>query len=357
MRIRIFDLQSGDRLAEDIFNSYGLHVLSKGTVLQDRDLSRLFQHHIDYVEIEQRSSAAFLESVPEPNEDDAPAFRASEELLASFEDAVAGFEQLFRQAMEEGQVNESDVNESFRPLMNNFREERDVVSLLLMLNNQDDYTYQHSVQVGMLCYYLAKWLGWSEAATQMAGKAGFLHDIGKCRIPGDILNKPGKLTDEEFAEIRNHPSYGYEILRASGFEDEVAEAARQHHERTDGHGYPSGLSGSQIHPIAKVVAVADVYSAMISTRVYKEKKDQLSVLKELYRMGFQELDPLMVQTFVFHMLPNLIGKKVKLTNGESGTVVLNHPTDPFHPLVQVAKDRFLDLSVEPDLEIVQVSLS
>jgi len=348
MRIRVQELRSGDRLAEDIFNSYGLHVLSKGTVLQDRDVSRLYQHHIEYVEVERAAgSVAVLESVHET---------APQRLLSSFEEAVAGFGQLFLVAMEEGQLSEKEAEESFRPLMENFREEHDVVSLLLLLNSRDDYTYQHSVQVGMLSYYLAKWLGFSEDEMQMAGKAGFLHDIGKCRVPASILNKPGKLTDEEFAEVRHHCVYGYDILRASGFAPEIAECALQHHERTDGSGYPHRLTGSRIGTLAKIVSIADVYSAMVSTRVYQEKKDHLSVLKELHRMGFQELDPLMTQTFVYRMLPNLIGKKVTLSNGETGTVILNHPTDPFHPLIR-AGDRFLDLSKASDLEIVQISLS
>lgn len=354
MRVHLTDLQPGDRLAEDIFTEQGLHVLSSGTVLQERDLSRLELLHIGYVEIERRSPVyrtEFATGEPEPE----AARQLRQRLLPYYEDAVAGCELLFKRAVEEGRILESEAEESFRPLVDNFKAERDVISLLLMLNSQDDYTYQHSVQVGMLSFYLAKWLGWSEEETLLAGKAGFLHDIGKCRIPDTILGKPGKLTDEEFAEVRRHTVYGHEIITASGGDPAVAVAALQHHERSNGSGYPSGLAGDSIHPMARVVAVADVYSAMISSRAYQEKQDLLAVLKELHRLSFKELDPRMTQTFIRHMLPNFIGKKAELASGEVGIVVMNHPTDLFRPLIRIG-ERYVDTSSDSSCEIKQIIL-
>lgn len=350
MRIHITDVKSGDKLSEDTFNSFGLHVLSKGTILNEKELSRLFQHQIDYIEIEWR-----IGDVPTIVNEEKPAPTYNPLLRPLYQDAVAGAEQLFERALIEGRIYEGDVKESFQPLVDNFRTERDVVSLLLMLNSQDDYTYQHSVQVGMLSYYIALWLGWSEEQTVIAGKAGFLHDIGKCKIAEAILNKPTKLTDDEFDEIKNHPQFGYDILKNSFGDPSIALAALQHHERMDGTGYPNGLSKEDIHPMAKVVAVADVYSAMISSRVYREKKDLLHVLRKMYDLSFQELDPDITHTFIRHMLPNFIGKRVELTTGESGTIVMTHPTDFFRPLVQVG-DQFIDLSIQRNQEINHVHM-
>ncbi len=167
MRVHITDVRSGDRLSEDIFNSFGLHVLSKGTILNEKELSRMFQHQIDYIEIEWRASQTPAATETQPS---APAYNPL--LRPLYQDAVAGAEQLFERALAEGQISEQDIKESFQPLVDNFRAERDVVSLLLMLNSQDDYTYQHSVQVGMLSYYIARWLNWSEEETIRAGNAG-----------------------------------------------------------------------------------------------------------------------------------------------------------------------------------------
>ncbi|MFD0672980.1 HD-GYP domain-containing protein [Cohnella sp. GCM10027633] len=344
MRVHITDVRSGDRLTEDIFNSFGLHVLSKGATLNERELSRLFQHQVDFVEIEHRAGA---QAAPEPS-------GYNPLLRPLYHDAVAGAEQLFERALTDGKIYEEDVKESFQPLVENFKTERDVVSLLLLLNSQDDYTYQHSVQVGMLSYYIARWIGWDEEDTVRAGKAGFLHDIGKCKISDAILNKPERLTNEEFSEVKNHPKYGYDILKSSIEDAGIALAALQHHERMDGTGYPLGLKGDQIHPIARIVAVADVYSAMISSRVYSEKRDLLIVLKEMHELSFQALDPEITHTFIRHMIPNFIGKKVELTNGEIGTIVMSNPTDYFRPLIKLDDDSFCDLSAERKQEIKQI---
>jgi putative nucleotidyltransferase with HDIG domain len=348
MRIHITDVRTGDRLAEDIFNSYGLHVLSRGTTLNDKELSQLYQHQVDFLKIDWRDTIDSSEVI---ETDITSSYNPL--LRPLYQDAVAGAEQLFERALIEGRIYEEDVKESFQPLVENFRTERDVVSLLLMLNSQDDYTYQHSVQVGMLSYYIARWLKWSEEETVRAGRAGFLHDIGKCRISEAILNKPYKLTDDEFDQIKDHPKLGYEILKSSFEDPAIALAALQHHERMDGKGYPMGLSKDQIHPLAKIVAVADVYSAMISSRVYREKRDLLFVLKELHELSFEQLDPDVTHTFIRHMIPNFIGKKVDLTSGETGTIIMSHPTEFFRPLVQIG-EQFIDLSIERNKEIQQV---
>lgn len=347
MRVHITDLQPGDRLVQDIFNNYGLLVLSRGSVLNHSDVAHLYQHQIDFVEIEVRTASA-------PAEPEAT-YTFNPDLKPKYQDAVAGIEQMFGKALEEGKVTEDDLQESFQPLVDNFKSERDVVSLLLLLNSQDDYTYQHSVQVGMLSYYIARWMEWDDEQSVLAGKAGFLHDIGKCRIPDEILNKPGKLTESEYKEVQNHSQYGFEILTESFDNEVLALVALQHHERMNGTGYPNRIFGEFIHPVSRIVAVADTYSAMISSRVYQEKRDLLIVLKELHRISFSELDPKIVFTFIRHMLPNFIGKKVELASGISGTIVMNHPTDFFRPLIRT-ENRFIDLSLTPDDEIMHVSI-
>lgn len=345
MRVHITDVRSGDRLTEDIFNSFGLHVLSKGTTLNEKELSRLYQHQVDFLEIEPRSGISLEPEIPVYN----PLLRPL------YYDAVAGAEQLFERALSDGKIYEEDVKESFQPLVENFKAERDVVSLLLLLNSQDDYTYQHSVQVGMLSYYIARWIGWNEEETVRAGKAGFLHDIGKCKVSDAILNKPDRLTEDEFSEVKNHTRYGYDILKSSLDDSGIPLAALQHHERMDGSGYPLGLTKENIHPLARIVAVADVYSAMISSRAYSDKRDLLIVLKEMHELSFSKLDPDITHTFIRHMVPNFIGKKVELTNGEYGTIVMTNPSDYFRPLIQLEhSDAFIDLSAQRNYDVKHI---
>lgn len=354
MRIHVTDIIDGDQLSKDIFNNYGLHVLSKGARLYQHERSKLLQHHIDYIDIEPR------------DEDEEPA--AAERTLETtvnpkwlpkmqpiYENAVTHLEELFVSAVQDGIIDDVQATNVIQPLLDNLQLERDVVSMLLLLNNNSEYTYQHSVQVGMLSYYLATWLGYSNAKAAEIGKAGFLHDIGKCKIDDSILNKPGKLTEEEFNAVKLHTVYGYELITSSIDNPEIALGALQHHERVDGSGYPKGLKGEQIHPIAKIIAVVDIYSAMISARVYQKERDLLYVLKELHRLSFSQLDPLTTHTFIKHMIPNFIGKRVDLSNGDTGMIVMTHPTEFFRPLVQVG-DNFIDLNLEREFEIMHVYL-
>ncbi|NBD26108.1 HD-GYP domain-containing protein [Paenibacillus glycinis] len=349
MRIHVTELKAGDKLSHDTFNSYGLHVLSKGTDLFAREISKLFQHQIDYVDIDAR-----------PSEE--PAIRTIESGLSPkwlptvepiYQDAVSGCEQLFMEAFQNGKIVEDDVVHTFQPLVDNFRMERDVVSMLLLLNTKDDYTYQHSVQVGMLAYFLASWLDYSEEEAVKIGQAGFLHDIGKCQIQEAILNKPDKLSTDEFETIKKHTIFGHRIITDSFGASLAATVALEHHERIDGTGYPNRIAGSDMHPVSKIVAVADVYSAMISSRVYQKKRDLLFVLKELYRMSFSELDPETTHTFIRHMIPNFIGKQVELETGETGTIIMTHSSEFFRPLIRV-EERFIDLTVERSLEVKHV---
>ncbi|MDQ8735727.1 HD-GYP domain-containing protein [Paenibacillus sp. LHD-38] len=335
----------------DTFNEYGLHVLSKGTVLNNQEISRLFQHRIDYVDIEQRVSdvakGRTLESTVNP--------KWLPTVQPLYENAVKNFEGLFTKASADGKIDDAEVSNIFQPLLNNLQMERDVVSMLLLLNTKDDYTYQHSVQVGMLSYYLATWVGYTNEDAVKIGKSGFLHDIGKCRIDDLILNKPGKLTSEEYDEVKKHTIYGHEIISKSIDEPFAAFGALQHHERNDGSGYPNGLTGDEIHPVSKIIAVVDIYSAMISQRVYQQKRDLLFVLKELYKLSFKELDPFTTHTFIKHMMPNFIGKRVELVSGESGIIVMTHPTEFFRPLIQIG-ESFIDMATDRDYEIHQVFL-
>lgn len=351
MRVHVTELVNGDQLSRDTFNNYGLHVLSKGTTLYNQEISRLFQHQIDYVDIEERVSdqpeGRTIESTVDP--------KWLPTVQPIYENAVKSFGDLFSKALSNGQVDDQEITEIFQPLINNLQLERDVVSMLLLLNTKDDYTYQHSVQVGMLSYYLATWVGYSVTEATQIGKAGFLHDIGKCRISEDILNKPGKLTISEFEEVKKHTVYGHEIISSSFDEPYLAVSALQHHERNDGSGYPHGLLGDEIHPVSKIIAVVDIYSAMILERVYQQKRDLLYVLKELYRLSFYALDPFTTQTFIKHMMPNFIGKRVELVSGEIGIIVMTHPTEFFQPLIQI-DDRFIDLTIEREYEIKHVHL-
>ncbi|MDF2938580.1 MAG: family phosphohydrolase, partial [Paenibacillaceae bacterium] len=272
----------------------------------------------------------------------------------SYDASLAGLNLLFSQALDEGRIEPDIVDASFEPLAESFHKEKNLVSLMLSLENTTDYTFNHSVQVGMLAYYLARWLGYPENFALDAGKAGFIHDIGMSRVDSSILKKPSKLTDEEYSAVKKHVEYGFQILRGSYPDNSpIMLGALQHHERMDGSGYPHGLKGEDISVIGRILAVADIYSAMITSRVYQKERDLLFVLKEIHRLSFTSLDPTITQVFIRNLVPNLLGKTVELFDGRRGTIVLTNYTDFFRPLIRV-DNEFLDLAKHPELSILKI---
>ncbi|WP_315971362.1 HD domain-containing phosphohydrolase [Paenibacillus sp. N3.4] len=304
MRIHVLQLIVGDKLISDSFNSFGLHLLSSGNVVDASDILMLNRHNVEYVDILPRSSEAATEQEGSIEQ------HATDEQLHSFNLAISSIKDLFQVASNSESIDPEFIESAFTPLIESFEDEKDVVSLLLSLNSKEEYAYQHSVQVGMLSYYMAKWLNKSEKEARYIGKAGYLHDIGKCKVEEAILQKPGKLTSDEYNEIKKHTIYGYDIIRNSLHEDALALVALQHHERLDGTGYPLRKKHTEIHSYSLIVAIADVYSAMICNRVYQEKRDLLAVLKELHRLSFGQLDPNITQVFIRNMIPNFIGKSI-----------------------------------------------
>ena len=344
MRVHIMDLHNGDLVLSDTFNDYGLLVLSRGSLLNDEAISKLFQHNIDYIDIAVRNAAPLILPTVNP-----PEIELSEMLHT----AVHSTKQIYSHAYENGAIDEQEVDSIIMPMMGQFRREIDIASILLVLSDRDDYTYRHSVQVGIISFYISKWMGKTQDECALASKAGYLHDIGKSKISPDILNKQSKLTDEEFAEIQRHPIYGFDIINESVGNPNLSLPALQHHERFDGSGYPYGIHEEDMHPLSKIIAIADIYSAIISSRGYGEQRDLLNVLNEVYQMSFGKTDPYITQIFIRNMLPNLIGKKVLLSNGDTGKIVMTNPSDSFRPLVQVGQ-RFIDLAQVSSIQIERI---
>lgn len=344
MRVHVRDLKTGDCLRMDAFSSRGLHVLPKGSMLQPEEIRRLVQHGVEYVDIE--------ESRIEPPQ---PSSRVSiiQTVTDNFDTSIEGFESVFMEALTKGSFNQTVVDDILQPTLDSLDKHKDVVTLLLLLDREDDYTYNHSLQVGMLSYFIALWLGYSKKECYEIGRAGYLIDIGKCRINPAILNKPAKLTEAEFAEVKLHTTYGYEIIRNSMDDMNTALVALQHHEREDGSGYPHGLNKENIHPYAQIAAVADIYSAMTSHRVYQSKQELITVLREINTLSFGKLSGKLVQSFIQHLMPNFIGKRVLLSTGDMGVIIMNNPLDVFRPLVQ-SEGRFLDLSRERKVAVVEI---
>jgi putative nucleotidyltransferase with HDIG domain len=220
---------------------------------------------------------------------------------------------------------------------------------LARLKTQDDYTYMHSVAVCALMVALARELGLDEEACRSAGTAGLLHDVGKALMPLDILNKPGKLTDDEFGVMKGHPERGHELLaEARGADAGAMDVCLHHHERVDGSGYPHGLFEDQLSLYARMAAVCDVYAALTAPRAYRAAVDPPIALQWMAQWKSQ-FDPLVFQALVRAIGIYPVGSLVRLQSGRLAVVVEQNPRSLMAPQVRSFYSARAQVHLEPEL--------
>jgi HD-GYP domain-containing protein (c-di-GMP phosphodiesterase class II) len=221
---------------------------------------------------------------------------------------------------------------------------------LARLKTADDYTYMHSVAVCAMMVALAKQLGLDEAQTRSAGIAGLMHDLGKAMMPMEVLNKPGKLTDAEFAIIKTHPVEGHRLLlTGTDIDPMVLDVCLHHHEKTDGSGYPKGLKDAEISLFAKMGAVCDVYDAITSNRPYKAGWDPAESLRKMAEWSNGHFDAKVFQAFVKSLGIYPIGSLVRLNSGKLGVVVEQTAKSLTTPKVKVFFSTKSNMRIVPEV--------
>lgn len=214
--------------------------------------------------------------------------------------------------------------------------------IIQAINNTSDvnkYLYNHCVHVAFLNGLMGKWLGLSEEEIEELVYIGFVHDIGKTKTPPEVLDKPGRLTDEEFEIIKMHPVHSFNILVQSGIKKpNILMSVRAHHEKTNGTGYPDNLPYEKIPYFARITTISDIYDAMVSERVYKTIHSPFEVLDEFSRGRFSNLDTKLINVFLSNMPLELVGKRALLTDGRIGTVMYVNQNKYAYPLVKIGEE-------------------
>lgn len=242
---------------------------------------------------------------------------------------------------------------------------RDPLILLHMMDLFffDDYTLNHSLHVCFLSILLGTELKLKEEELLHLGKGAFLHDIGKMKIPLEIINKPGKLTGQEWSIIKKHSTIGYEMIKEyHSLSKEASSILLYHHERSDGDGYPQHLRKNEIHLYCRIVAIADVFDAISSDRPHRKGKDYFTTIGILKSKSHFSKDPLL-PLFLKHIAAYEKGTEVRLSNNCTGTVVAIYKEDPKSPDVKILKDHrgepvkvqtILSLREEQKISIIEI---
>jgi len=282
------------------------------------------------------------------------------EALRLYESAKESTQLMFKQARLGKTLDVERCQDLVEEIADSVTRNSNALLSIIRLKRADEYTYLHSIAVCTMMVALARTLGMDNTACKEAGLAGYLHDVGKAFIPLEVLNKPGKLSDQEFRIIQRHPVLGYEYLSGfAGVPDYVLDVCLHHHEKIDGSGYPGRQQGNQIDLYSRMAAVCDVYDAITSDRSYKAAWDPAESLARMASWNGHFDRPIFL-TFVKTLGIYPIGSIVKLRSGRTALVIRQNHKDLTKPVVkafttalsiEALESEIIDLS-SPDQEDV-----
>jgi putative nucleotidyltransferase with HDIG domain len=335
-------------IGRTIWNEAGLPLLHKKAVITEGIIRRLKQLNIKYVYIEDTiSSGIEIEETVPPEVRN----KAVDHIKNSFKEVREAKGKYASYILDEHSKLISSIVDD---LLNAITNSKEMLMILSDAYLYDEYLYQHSFQVTLYSVATAKEMGYSKEDQRLIGIGAMLHDIGKIVIPTEILNKPGKLREEEFEEMKQHTRYGFDILRnLHTVSLLVAHCAFQHHERMDGSGYPRGIQGMDLHPFARIIGVADVFDAVTSNRIYREKLLPSEGLKIIEAGSGKGFDERVVNAFkrIIVTYPN--GIVLHLSDGRRGVVARQNKKQPTRPFVRIFEENGKILSATYEIALHQ----
>ena len=351
----VHNIRPGMKIGKDVYGSNNLLLIPKDTIVTNVIITNLLSHDVISV---------YFDDTKTPIEDELINVEPfSEETLIKNTKTFKIFEQRHKKAVTEVENEFRKILDGKTPVdteqlivqitklfpsdMSNIR----LFDMLHSMRNYDDSTFTHCINVGLICNVFGRWLSIPPDELKVLTLCGLLHDIGKLKVPEEIIKKPGKLSNTEYEVVKQHSYYGYQILSKMNLDPRIAQAALLHHERCDGYGYPMGFDRSKIIDFALIVAIADVYDAMTSARVYREPLCPFEVIKQLESESMQKYDPRYFLTFNEKILTTYLNTDVKLSNGKIAKVVYINRNDLTHPIVKIGSEC-IDLSVKKDIDII-----
>lgn len=349
LRIRTDEAVIGMVVAADIYSSSDQLIITEGTKLDERIITKLRFHNIYGIFIydgkeeilnKEESYIEMVRSTPEFKKFNRSYVESVGKVENEFQNIISG----------EGEIDLSSMLDETDRILKEGRNGIHIFEMLHGIRDYDDMTYVHSLNVSLICSIFAGWLKMSKEETKILTQAGLLHDIGKMLISKNIIAKPSKLTEDEYEEIKMHSIKGYQALKDQNIDVRVKYAALMHHERCDGSGYPNGFKANQIEDFSKIVAIADVYDAMTSNRTYRNAICPFDVVENFEREGFLKFDPGYLMIFLERIIQSYLHNAVRLSDGREGEVVMINKLSLSRPVIRCGT-TFIDLSKEQKLSI------
>jgi HD-GYP domain-containing protein (c-di-GMP phosphodiesterase class II) len=340
-------LKPGMILGEDVTDYKGNLLYSAGDVISDKDISRLARHNIVAVTVKEEVDFATTHFEKITFSDDYKHF------VEVYNKCMPEYKDMMNALVEKGiPVRLDQLMKLYVSIASCAKTSEKLLDYLyVMLPSEDDMTHAHCLNSAIIAGVFAKWLCLSKEDTFILIESAFFYDIGKLKLPNDLIWKPSKLTDAEFAQIKQHTFYSFNILQSQkNINEHVLHAALMHHERCDGSGYPSHLKANQIDIFAKYIAIIDSYEAMTSPRTYRPSKNPFQVIEAYEKDGFIRFDESILRPILYHIASTQLGYTVRLSDGTEATVILVNEKCLSRPLCQAGPD-IIDLSLRKDLTI------
>ncbi|SES22824.1 HD-GYP domain-containing protein [Salisediminibacterium halotolerans] len=330
----IHNLQENDTLAKPIYNDEGQILLNSGVNLTVPMISRLVHKGIQFVYVEDALTAdVYVDDVL----NDSVRRKSMKQIHENFSEISR---QMAMGKVVEMEKMSGQFSEIVNSILDSVRNHNEAVLMLSDVISYDSYIFRHSLNVTVYALATGQALGLNAKELHELGMGAILHDVGKMSLPASVLNKKGKLTEEEFAVVKEHTEAGFDLLRKTNTIPLLAaHCAFQHHERLDGSGYPRELKDGAIHYYAKILAVADVFDAVTSDRIYRDAMLPHEGLAIIQAGSGQLYDRDIVDAFSKTVAIYPVGTTVQLSDGRTAVVIKSTKELPERPLVRVTHEQ------------------
>ncbi|KYG89801.1 HD-GYP domain-containing protein [Metasolibacillus sp. FSL H7-0170] len=353
--INVKEIKVGQTIADHIFANTQYPIIYKDTKITYEHIHLLNVFNIKAIPIYQQLAGSnktvdVVESKPVQHIEQAVSFEKS------YASAIQQFKKEFFNWESGAKIDMTKIRGMAIPLIEQVLENRSYIFDLNSYSNPQDYLYHHCIATGLISSIMAQKLGYEKGICIQMAIAGALADSGMAKIPAKIRDKTSKLTAQEFAEIRQHPVHSYVMVKdLAALKSEMKKAIFQHHERLNGSGYPKGIKSEDILIFSQIIAVADVYHAMTSERLYSEQKATFQVIEMIKESEFGKFDIKVVNALIAIVADLPIGTKVELSNKERAEVMFINKYAPTRPLVKITRTgEIIDLATVRSFYISRV---